>query len=51
MEARPFAEKAANDPQLKLEINSFVNGKVTEILTDQVGLMTKEMRRAGFRVS
>ena len=51
MEARPFAEKAANDPKLKLEIDSFVNGKVSEILVDQVALMTKEMRRAGFKVS
>lgn len=51
MDARPFAEKAANDPKLKLEIDSFVNGKVSEILVDKVALMTKEMRRAGFKVS
>ena len=51
MDARPFAEKAANDPKLKLEIDSFMNGKVSEILVDQVALMTKEMRRAGFKVS
>lgn len=51
MDARPFAEKAANDPKLKLEIDGFINGKVSEILTDQVALMTKEMRRAGFKAS
>jgi hypothetical protein len=51
MDARPFAEKAANDPKLKLEINTFINGKVDEILVEQMALMTKEMRRAGFKVS
>ena len=51
MDARPFAEKAANDPKLKLEINGFVNGKVDEILVEQIAKVTKEMRRAGFKVS
>jgi HK97 gp10 family phage protein len=51
MDARPFAEKAANDPKLKLEINTFVNGKVDEILVEQMAKMTKEFRAAGFKVS
>lgn len=51
MDARPFAEKAANDPKLKLEINGFVNGKVDEILVEQIAKVTKEMRAAGFKVS
>ena len=51
MDARPFAEKAANDPKLKLEINGFINGKVDEILVEQIAKVTKEMRAAGFKVS
>jgi len=51
MDARPFAKNAANDPKLKLEIDGFVNGKVDEILVEQIAKMNKQMREAGFKVS
>lgn len=51
MEARPFAENAANDPMMISAVNDFMNGKVDELLVEWQAKFTKDMKSSGFIVS
>ena len=51
MDARPFAENAANSPELKRAIDNFVMGKVDELLVEWQSKMNNKMSNAGFVVS
>lgn len=48
MEARPFAENAANDPMFLTAVNEFMNGKVDELLIQWQEKFSKDMKKNGF---
>lgn len=48
MEARPFAENAANSPEMRMAVDEFMNGKVDELLVDWQAKFTKDMKKMGF---
>jgi len=48
MEARPFAENAANSPEMRMAVDEFMNGKVDELLVDWQTKFTKDMKKLGF---
>jgi HK97 gp10 family phage protein len=50
MEARPFAENAANSPEMKVAVDEFMNGKVDELLVDWEAKFSKDMKKMGFVV-
>jgi HK97 gp10 family phage protein len=50
MEARPFAENAANDPVFLSAVNEFMNDKVDELLIQWQEKFSKDMKKNGFVV-
>lgn len=50
MEARPFAEYAANSPEMKLAVDEFMKGKVDELMVQWEERMSKQMVKNGYTV-
>lgn len=50
MEARPFAENAANSPEMKLAVDEFMKGKVDELMIGWEEKMSKDMKKNGYIV-
>lgn len=48
MEARPFAENAANSPEMKLAVDEFMKDKVKEIMVGWQSELDKDMKKSGF---
>lgn len=48
MEARPFAENAANSPEMKLAVDEFMKGKVDELMVQWEAKMDKNMKKNGY---